>query len=352
MLFRSQSKTLILKLKHLILKYCLSIFKTKQIPIDQKSIIYNYSLIKSNEEENTKSNRIMLNKTVFKFLSFNIDKNVFILEKEDDYYAKINFDREDQSSISSDFISQDYKRLSSLTQQLLDSIGQDLLKPDMNETQDAYGYLEDYFSADCKNCDENFDGTIIEHELIESDESNLINLVQTPYRRMDKTEINCISKISTNINKCKAKDLNNNNLKTLTNSDLALINWIRDLKSDSKNSQRRSLPLNLEELVPEYTMSEDEDQVYKSRPNERCLDENVLALRNTLFSFVNTSLKNLIISPLKLANLRRNLVYLLKKNELNSVEQFVLEIFEFFSENLFFKLLQSVKIEWSYRLRS
>lgn len=76
-------------------------------------------------------------------------------------------------------------------------------------------------------------------------------------------------------------------------------------------------------------------------------------MRHRLLSLVNANLSALLISPLKLADLRLALVERLRMSEFDSVEQFVVDLFDFFAARFFFKLLDdAVLIEWSYRLKS
>lgn len=312
-------------------------------PIDRKPIIYKYCLI---QEEPSLEQRSKMTKTEFKFLSYNCDENVLIGDSEEEYYERLKFDRDDQQ-IPTDF-SQDYKRLSSLTQQLIDSISEDIFQPSLNsslnETRDAYENLADYFSNSNEN---HVDGTIIENGTISVRESTLINLVETPFRKgCDKTELNYVSKSSSNISKSRPRDFNNNSTCSTISprSDVTLLNWIESLNEKRVGVSDQGYSDSGDDECSEISN--------KLRRSDKCVDENVLRLRNTLFSFVNTSLKNLIISPVKLGSFRLNLVQILERNEVNSVEQFVLDVFNYFSETLFYKLLESVKIEWSYRLRS
>lgn len=139
-----------------------------------------------------------------------------------------------------------------------------------------------------------------------------------------------------------------------TKNDVALKKWMSELESEVAKSERRSLPLefNNRDFVA-ATSTCYKPPTCSTRPSRR--NEHDLAIqemRSRLYAFVHLRLTSLLSSPLKLADFRLALVYRLRSTENDSVEQFVLAMFDFFSVNCFGNLLAEVKIEWSYRLKS
>jgi hypothetical protein len=143
-------------------------------------------------------------------------------------------------------------------------------------------------------------------------------------------------------------------------NDVALKKWTSELETEArKSTERRSLPsepfanrqfvdYNRPSTV-KTTIDDDQHRSCRRRPAQ---EQAIAEMRQRLFSAVSSHLSSIVISPLRLAELRLELVQTIRMNEADSVEQFVLEIFDFFSAKFFFKLLDSVKIEWSYRLKS
>ena len=82
------------------------------------------------------------------------------------------------------------------------------------------------------------------------------------------------------------------------------------------------------------------------------LDENVLKLRKTLYTFANETLKNLIVSPMDLSRFREEMNMLTMSDIEMSIENFTQNMFVFFNERFFFNILESVKINWSKRFKS
>lgn len=144
-----------------------------------------------------------------------------------------------------------------------------------------------------------------------------------------------------------------------TKNDVALKKWMSELERETMPCERRSLPLELKNrnFVPNDTTtlpSYKPPVPISTRPSRRN-DQDLAAvveMRSRLFALVDSHLTSMILSPLKLADFRLALVDRLRATENDAIEQFVLTVFEFFSANFFFKLLGSVKIEWSYRLKS
>lgn len=175
-----------------------------------------------------------------------------------------------------------------------------------------------------------------------------------------------------------------------TKNDVALQKWLAELQTEalSGGAERRSLPLELKNrqfvestssssastavvavaraattttTTTNSTTSSSGRPVRSSRSRHGSSSEQqqqnaaaIAEMRCRLLALVDSHLTSLLISPLKLADFRLALVDRLRSTENDSVEQFVLTMYEFFSATLFFKLLSSsaVKIEWSYRLKS
>lgn len=227
------------------------------------------------------------------------------------------------------------------------------------------------------------DGSIIEREPITVGDESIEKLVEAPYKKVAAD----LSKPSTRLTpmSSKKRDANNNNtttnnalsaekraingqlsnvvLFTNGNNDLSMRKWLSELKSEET---RRSLPTKLSNkefvekrekpdevsykpsLPPQPTTAATTTNFRKETPSSNL----VQSMRTRLFTLSNDSLRNIIISPLKLSDLRNLLAITVRSTLNDSVEQFVLESFAFFSTHLFFKLINEVKIEWSYRLKS
>lgn len=260
--------------------------------------------------------------------------------------------------------SENYERLNSLSELLIysttsassSSVSEDD-DEDEDEDKDAYVNL-----AECESG--HTDGEIIQSELVTIKCSmDKRTFVESPRRKM--TLATSVSKEAAPV---KSQPPNNARLKQFVKSlrngnDLSIKNWINTLRDDKTGAGggRKSLPSTLSNrdfAVSSLSADEDDhdedefktDECYKLNGN--CQDERIIELRRQLFSSVNLALRTTILSPLRLNNFRESLIVKLRDNLNDSIEQFVLEMFDFFSINLFMRLLESVKVEWSYRLKS
>ena len=88
-------------------------------------------------------------------------------------------------------------------------------------------------------------------------------------------------------------------------------------------------------------------------PNEKVdLDKTskkILQCRNSVLTFMNMLLKNRVLNP---EVIRLNLCDELRNTDELPLEKKINNLFDFLNTNLFFNLLNDVKIEWSYRLKS
>jgi hypothetical protein len=98
--------------------------------------------------------------------------------------------------------------------------------------------------------------------------------------------------------------------------------------------------------------------LYKPNVNDLNVDTKIKNLRNKLFMLIMTHLENTLKSETMLKEFRESFIRFLKNYDLNNssstanIEQFGNEAFQYFNTNLFCKLLSSVNIEWSHRLKS
>jgi hypothetical protein len=174
--------------------------------------------------------------------------------------------------------------------------------------------------------------------------------------KSDHTQINK-EKQTANILNEKSTNCSNNAFMTAIASsstasspqklDQSLTNWIKLIESSLTDQ-------NNNDLTADQTNDTD-NLIQEEEPNRKRLkptDQNVIRLRGILFSLANTFLSDLMIATEKLKKFRQSFIELVKDLTDDKIETFVQLIFDFLNETLFFKLLDSVKVEWSYRLKS
>ncbi|RMZ95649.1 sprT-like domain-containing Spartan, partial [Brachionus plicatilis] len=302
-----------------------------RVPFNTRPFVYNYCLI----SENTKSNNC-LTRTTYKFMSYNPDDSVLIepvgKSKSDVQYETIKCchqaDNEDMSA--------DYAVLSRVTNHLVQSVSEDVFINSQDDVLSSTIVDHEYdLLGDCYS--DKFEQSIIQNSTLIVEGGSVQNLVGAPFRR------------SRTGSKKPSIDLNNND-ESHKLSDAKLNRWMENLNGQSKEC--RSVPL----FGLDQTNESDDEQSRVSRVGFRVgknnVDENVILLRNAVFSYINESLKDLINSPTKLENFRKNVVLAIEENGNSSIENFVQDMFDLFSNTVFHKIVKNVRLEWSGRLRS
>ena len=263
--------------------------------------------------------------------------------------------------------SEDRVRLSSLANRLIDYFSRDL-KGNLDESVHEYEHLNNLESGEPQNK--------LEIEL----EATFSITVKAPFDTVT-------FKVSTPPTPPRLKDLNNNsssmndiNLNAASTSskepatasdepattskepttspkDIKVINrnvklekWMSSIEKLVNKSSIMSLPaeMNLDEM---NGVSLGHTSL---KLNDKCkeTDENILTMRNTLFNLINTILKNIIISPLKLSKFRGAMIDRFNQAKHKPLEDYASELFQFFNQHIFFGLLESVRVEWSDKFKT
>ncbi len=204
-------------------------------------------------------------------------------------------------------------------------------------------------------------GQFFETEIIKNDTiciqsslaGNYENLVEAPYKKRDELATPSHASLAAHKKKPLAgASTSSCSNKHLTKSTvLEYINKLKETGPVATTSTGRTSEENSED-------SDAETGRFKYEPgkSDRCVEETIRVVREKLFSLLMTNLETVVKSEAKLKEFRDYFVYLLRKYEqralVNNVESFVQEAFQFFNNRLFCKLLSSVNIEWSNRLKS
>jgi hypothetical protein len=196
---------------------------------------------------------------------------------------------------------------------------------------------------------------------------NYDNLVESPYNRRDEVSTHLVPPLIHGQKKPVASACASTATSSVGNKSQVksnLIEYINSLKETTAT-----------EASTQPTTSAESDkgcggncsgELYKLTKSDKNADPKISSVREQLFLFIMTKLAALIKSETRLKEFRDYFVYLLKKHEVAASarqqqqlgssgshhEQFVQEAFQFFNNHLFCKLVSSVTIEWSNRLKS
>jgi hypothetical protein len=275
--------------------------------------------------------------------------------------------------------SEDVARLYFLTKRFLDSASTNIysIYEGLDESRlFGYTFLNKYESTHQHKTLDNIntnDGRIISNEPVTvSVPANSLIKVESPHRngknkkkqlsslcqpKSDHTQINK-EKQSANALNDKSSSNNSNNaymtaIATSSNAsspqklDQSLLDWIALIEFSLTDQNNNDITIN--ETNDANILVQEEDS---NRKRLKSTDQNVLRLRSILLTLTNTFLNDLMMAADKLKRFRQNLIELVKDLMDDKLETFVQLMFDFLNENLFFKLLDSVKVEWSYRLKS
>lgn len=338
-------------------------------------------------------------KPLYKFISYTVDDDMIYKMTDDESELESSKsvlpetsskqNNEDENEIANDMTSNlNSTELPSYRSSAFEDISEYQVIPlDFSEDRVRLNSLAnrliDYFSRDLKG---NLDESVHEYEHLNDLESgepqNKLNIgIEATFSITVKAPFDTVTfKVSTPPTPPKLKDLNNNsssmndiNLNAASTSqnepattskaattspkDIKVINrnvklekWMNSIEKLVNKSSIMSLPaeMNLNEM---NGVSLGHTSL---KLNDKCkeTDENILRMRNTLFNLINTILKNIIISPLKLSKFREAMIDILNQVKHKPLEDYASELFQFFNQHIFFGLLESVRVEWSDKFKT
>ena len=338
-----------------------------------------YLMTKPNNESSSSATNNPTLGEPFKFLSYNFDEELIIdsiytsdesatsdsllitTEEQRDYqHVSCNLNNTYNTSLNEefiqDFVDRQIKEVFSSTklsyveeESLANELGSSVFIRDENEInnenntmiydeKDSLPPHVRYFETEIiKN-----DTICIQHNTMD----NYENLVESPYNKRE--EIHHHKNKPSLVSVATASGLNVSSNKTnLTKSNL--IDYINSLRQIETSTAIQDTDSDAE------TSSGSVKFKYKPNANDKSADAKIKNLRNKLYSFLLDNLETIIKSDEILTEFRDCFIQFLRKHEQNesfNVEQFAQEAFEFFNGRLFCKLLSSVNIEWSHRLKS
>lgn len=301
-----------------------------KVPYKTRPFLYNYSLM----SENRKSKKFHA-KINYKFISYNLDNSVLIEPANCKPIKDVQYETIKCSNLSdTNDVSSDYAVLFCKSNQFVQSISEGVFSNSKDDILSSTIVDQDYdLLSDCRS--EKSDNKIIKTSTLIESGGSMQNLVETPINKRQKT-YNSKFKSGTDLN---------NNVESKKMTDSKLETWLKNLNAQTEEC--KSLPLFCLNQIYE---SDDNDEDRVGRENSS--DENIVLLRNAIFDYINETLKGILGSMEKLEEFRNNFVQIIDKNENKSMEKFTQDVFDLISNNIFHKILNNVRLEWSNRLRS
>lgn len=267
----------------------------------------------------------------------------------------------EQRVASSDLhlLDSNFSRLGEFVKTLLEYVEIDLIfdnSPDncVNHKKDSVNETDnDYIQLSECNLNEIEIDTILDDKIITTEVTriegapHIEHLLHTPPGTSHSIETSTKNRIFYDR---KVKNLHKKNKtekildKSLTNTKLnqGLHSWYLWIEKLVQNDICEIIPFSLENT-----------EQCNDNPNEKVdLDKTskkILQCRNSVLTFMNMLLKNRVLNP---EVIRLNLCDELRNTDELPLEKKINNLFDFLNTNLFFNLLNDVKIEWSYRLKS
>jgi hypothetical protein len=306
-----------------------------------------YKMTDDESEVESNKNDTNLNSLALQNSKLNIENEYTVANNvtSNSNSTSINEDIYEYQVIPLEF-SEDNERLSSLAYRLISYFTNEI-KGNLDDSVHVYENLNELTSGEpLKKLDGRIQATfaITVHNPIDSMKFK----VQTPPTESKLADLNNNSSSMNDMNSFEPttvpKDLK------IVNQNVKLENWMNSIEKLINKNSNRSLPVGLD--VNEINGVSLGHTSLKL--NDKCkeTDENILRMRNTLFNLINTILKNTIISPLKLSKFRETMIDKLNQIKHRPLEDFTIEMFQFFNQHVFLGLLESVKVEWSDRFRT